>query len=205
MSGALLLVVLDLVGTFVFALSGALVGVRRQLDIFGVVVLAIVSAIGGGLLRDVLIGAVPPPALQDPRYVGVALVAGLIGFVAHGPIGRVEPVVVPLDAAGLGLFAVAGATKAIEAGLPAITAIALGVVTGVGGGVLRDLLAGEVPRVLRREVYAVAALLGAAVVVAADGLDVDRPVAAGAGVVLTFAVRMLSVRFQVHAPVARTE
>ena len=194
---------LDISGTAVFALSGSLVGVRKDLDIFGVSVLAVAAALGGGMVRDVLLGAVPPAALQHQVYLVTALVAALIGFRFHPRVGRLQASIQLLDAAGLGVFAVSGTLRSLAAGLGPISAILLGVITGVGGGVVRDVLAGEIPVVLRRDIYAVAALLGAAALVAAHRADVPDVPAAVAGVVITFAVRALAIRFNWQAPHAR--
>ncbi len=144
--------VLDLVGIFVFGITGALVGVRKKLDVFGIQVLALVTGLGGGFIRDVLIGgkAVPPAALADWRYLVVPVSAGLITFFLHPGIGRVERLVNVFDAAGLALFCVTGARKALDYGLSPLSAALLGTISGIGGGVIRDLLSGRVPVVLRQ-------------------------------------------------------
>ena len=157
-----LLVTLELVGIFVFALSGGLVAVRKHLDIFGVLVLAGTTGLGGGFLRDMLIDATPPAALDDWRYLLVPIAAGLTTFVFHPALGRMERLVNIFDAAGLGLFCVTGALKALEYGLGPIPAALMGMVTGIGGGMARDLLAGRVPVVFSSELYATPALAGAA-------------------------------------------
>ncbi len=164
----MLLMVLDLTGIFAFAISGGLVGVRKGLDVFGVLVLAAATGLGGGFVRDLLIGDVPPAALTDWRYLAVPVVGGLVTFWFHPALGRMERLVTVFDAFGLGLFAVVGALKALEYGLGPVPAALLGVVTAVGGGVLRDLLAGRVPVVLRSELYATPALVGAVVAVVGD-------------------------------------
>lgn len=199
-TGNPLLLAVDLLGTFVFALSGALLAVRRNFDVFGVAVLALAAALGGGVIRDLLIGAIPPVALVDGRYGAAALVAGAIGFVAHRPLERLGPAVRLFDAVGLGFFTVAGTSKALSAGLRPFAAVVLGVVTGVGGGIIRDLLAGEVPLVLRREIYAVAALVGASLVAAAELRGRYGIVAAGVAVGATFAIRMIAVARHWNAP-----
>lgn len=162
---SLVLVVLDLVGIFVFAISGGLVAVRKDLDMFGVLVLAGITGLGGGFARDVLIGAAPPAALADWRYLIVPVAAGLVAFWFHPGLGRREPLVNIFDAAGLGLFCVTGALKALAYGLGPVPAALMGLLTAIGGGVLRDLLAGRVPIVLRGELYATPALVGAAAAV----------------------------------------
>jgi uncharacterized membrane protein YeiH len=167
-TSGLLLVVLDMTGIFVFALSGGLVGVRKGLDVFGVLVLAAATGLGGGFMRDVLIGAVPPAALADWRYLAVPVVAGLVTFWFHPALGRMERLVTVFDAAGLGLFCVAGALKALDYGLGPVPAALMGTLTAVGGGMVRDVLAGRVPVVLRSELYATPALVGATVAVAGE-------------------------------------
>jgi len=143
------LVVLDLVGIFVFAISGALVAVRKGLDVFGVLVLAGTTGLGGGFLRDVLIGATPPAALEDWRYLLVPVAAGLITFLFHPALGRMERLVNIFDAFGLALFCVTGALKALDFGLTPLPAALMGMVTGIGGGMARDVLAGRVAGVGR--------------------------------------------------------
>jgi len=198
-----MLLALDLVGVFVFAISGALVAVRKELDVVGVVVLATVTGLGGGLIRDLLIGDVPPPGLADWRYLLVPIVAGLTTFFFHPTLGRMERVVNVFDAAGLGLFAVAGALKASDAGLGPLPAAILGMVTGVGGGMLRDVLAGRVPVILRKgELYAIPALGGAAVAVTGHEVGLESAVIAWPAAALTVVWRLLAMRRGWTAPVA---
>lgn len=198
-----LLLVLDLLGVFVFALSGALVAVQRRLDVFGVLVLGVVAALGGGVARDLLIG-VPPAALRDDRYLIVAVAAGIVVFFGGRHVERLAGAVRLFDAAGLGLFTAAGTSKALDAGLGAVPAIAVGCLTGIGGGVLRDVLVADVPLVLRREVYAVPAILGAIVVTVADGTGAPDGLATSLAASLVFTVRMVGVWRDWHAPVARS-
>ncbi|HSE72545.1 MAG TPA: trimeric intracellular cation channel family protein [Nocardioidaceae bacterium] len=195
-----ILVVLDLVGIFVFAISGGLVGVRKGLDIFGVLVLAGTTGLGGGFLRDVLIGAVPPAALADWRYLLVPFAAGLVTFWFHPALGRMERLVNVFDAAGLGLFCVTGALKALDYGLGPVPAALMGMATAIGGGVARDLLAGRVPVVLRSEIYATPALVGAAVAVVGDGLVGERWIVAIPAAVLCISWRLLAIRRGWNAP-----
>jgi uncharacterized membrane protein YeiH len=194
------LVVLDLVGIFVFAISGALVAVRRDLDIFGVLVLAGTTGLGGGFLRDVLIGATPPAALADWRYLLVPVSAGLLTFAFHGTVGRVERLITVFDAFGLALFCVTGALKALDYGLEPVPAALMGMVTAIGGGIARDLLAGRVPEVFRGELYATPALAGAAVVVLLDLLDQPTLVVAIAGAGVCLVWRLLALRLHWRAP-----
>jgi uncharacterized membrane protein YeiH len=189
-----LVLVLDLAGTFVFALAGATAGVRRELDIFGVLVLAFAAACAGGIVRDLLIGATPPAAISDWRYPATSLVAGVVAFRWHRAIERLSAPVRMFDAAGLALFAVAGAQKALAYELNPLMAALLGMLTGIGGGVARDMLLAQVPTVLRSDLYAVAALVGATVVVLGDRFDVAPVGAAVAGAALCFALRVLAIR-----------
>lgn len=156
-----LLLVLDLAGIAVFASTGALVGVRKELDVFGVVVLALITGLGGGVLRDVLIGSVPPAALDDWRYLVVPAVTAFAVFAFHPAFGRMERQIMVLDAVGLALFCVTGAVKADEAGLGVLAASALGMLSGIGGGMMRDVAAGRVPVIFRGELYATPAFAGA--------------------------------------------
>ena len=153
---------MDLGATFVFAISGATRGVHRRLDLFGVLVVAWVAAVAGGIARDLLIGAIPPAAIADWRYLATAVAAGLVGFFASDAIARLKTPVLLFDAAGLCLFAVTGTQKALAFGLDPVMAAMMGMITCVGGGVARDLLTLQIPTVLQSELYAVAALAGAA-------------------------------------------
>ena len=198
-----LLVVLDLAGTFVFALTGALVGVRHRLDLFGVLVLAFAAATAGGILRDLIIGAVPPPAIADARYFVVPVIAGLLTFVWHPVVTRLQGAVLVLDGAGLALLAVSGAVKALQFGLGPVAAVLLGGLTGIGGGMLRDVLVSEVPTVFRAELYAVAALAGATVVVAGDAVGAPAPAYAIGGALVCFGLRMVGVRRGWRLPTPR--
>ena len=194
--------VLDLAGTFVFALSGGMAGVKHRLDLFGVLVLSFAAANTGGITRDLLIGAVPPGAISDWHYLGVSLLAGLLTFYFPGRIDRQWNPVLVFDAAGLALFAVTGAGKALAHGLNPVMATLLGMLTGIGGGMARDVLLAQVPTVLRADLYAVAALLGAAVVVIAHHLQLPAGPAALAGAVLCFALRLLAIKHRWQLPVA---
>lgn len=205
---------LDLLGIFAFALSGGLVGVRARLDLFGVSVLAWVAGLGGGIIRDVFLGATPPVGISDPRYIATVLVAGLLVFALHGifvdlratrPKLRLRSIatsVKVLDAAGLAVFAVSGAMKALSLGAPALACVVVGLITAVGGGMLRDVLVGQVPEVLRRELYAVPAILGATIVVVAEHLDVLNLWVVWASVLIVFVTRMVAIYFDVHIPTA---
>jgi len=199
------LLVLDLIGTFVFALSGAVAGVRERLDLFGVLVLSFAAASAGGIMRDLLIGAVPPAAITDWRYLAVSLLAGLVVFFWYPISERLRNLrnhVLVFDAAGLALFAVAGTQKALGYRLNPIMAALLGVLTGIGGGMLRDVLVAEVPAVLRSDLYAVAALAGALLVVAGYVLNFPPTTMAMTGAALCFGMRLVAIRRGWRLPVA---
>lgn len=194
--------VLDLTGTFVFGLSGATLAVRRRLDLFGVMVLAVAAALAGGIIRDLVLGATPPASMRDPRYLMAALASGLCVFFGHRLVERLSKPVMLLDALGLGLFAASGCRRALEGGLDPLPAVILGVLTAVGGGALRDLLVAEVPRVLREDVYALAALVGACIVVAGARLNLAETPVLVTAVAVTFLLRVISVRRGWQAPKA---
>lgn len=193
---------LDLIGTFVFAISGAVAAANRRLDIFGTLVLSFVAGNFGGIARDLVIGAVPPAALTDGRYLLVSVLAGLITFFWQAGVDRLRSPVLLFDAAGLSLFAVAGAQKALGFGLNPVMAALLGMLTGIGGGMARDVLLAEIPQVLRSDLYAVAALTGASVVVIGKMLDLSYGVSALAGAALCFGLRFLAIRNHWNLPVA---
>lgn len=201
--GAMLLLVLDLLGIAVFAISGGLLAVRLRLDIVGVLVLATVTGLGGGWIRDVLIGDTPPASLEDWRYLLVPVSAGLLAFWFHPALARMDRLVIVFDAFGLGLFCVAGALKASEHGLGPVPAALLGMVTCIGGGLIRDVLANEVPAVLKSgELYAIPAVAGSAV--AAIGFELGAPTASVAvpAAALTIAWRLTAIRRGWKAPLS---
>ncbi|TWB21483.1 putative membrane protein YeiH [Nitrospirillum amazonense] len=190
----MVLSVADMAGTVLFAVEGAMAALRGGLDLFGVMVLSFATALGGGVLRDLLIGAAPPTALRDWRYPAMAFAAGAATFTGHTLVGQVPVgLMTILDAAGLSLFAVAGTEKALNRDIPPFSAMLMGTITGVGGGTLRDIMLAQVPAILRVDVYATAALLGAAVMTAAIRLGVAPRYAALAGGGACFALRMVSV------------
>ncbi|MDX6573455.1 MAG: hypothetical protein QOC86_2611 [Gaiellales bacterium] len=191
-----MLYALDLVGTFAFALSGALLAARKRMDVFGVVSLAIAAGLGGGIARDLLLGATPPAAITHWAYLATATAAGLVGFAAPRAVARARRTVLVVDAVGLGVFAVAGTAKALDHGVPAVGAVVIGVITAVGGGVARDLLAGDVPVILHSEIYATPAAL-AAVLVATVSRTAAVEVLAAA---LATAVRLAALRYRWSAP-----
>ncbi len=200
-----LVVALDLIGTFVFALSGAAEGVKHRLDLFGVLVLSFAAATAGGLARDVLIGAIPPAAISDLRYVFVPVIAGLVVFWTPKIVDRLRHAVLLFDAAGLALFVISGTYKALSFNLNPAAAVLLGVLTGIGGGIVRDLLVQEIPTVLRREIYAVAGLAGALVVVLGYHFHLPPTAVAIVAGVLCFGLRLISIRRNWQLPIARTD
>ena len=197
------LVTLDLVGIFVFAVTGALVAVRKNLDIFAALVLAGVTGLGGGFIRDVLIDATPPAALTDWRYLLAPVAAGLLTFAFHPAIGRLERVVTLFDAVGLALFCVTGALKAVEYGLGPVPAALMGMVTAIGGGMMRDVLAGNVPVIFEGAIYGTPALSGAVVAVLLARTDLPGLLVAAAGFTTCLLWRLLALVRGWSAPLPR--
>ncbi|MFJ2032582.1 trimeric intracellular cation channel family protein [Streptosporangium sp. NPDC087985] len=195
--------VLDLIGIFVFALSGALVAVRKRLDVVGMTVLAEMTALGGGILRDLILN-IRPAAFSSVGYVLVPIAATVIVFFWHPHVQRVMPAVNVLDAAGLGLFCAVGTEKAMNYGLSPLHGALLGVTTAVGGGILRDVLAGQIPNLLYdRQLYAVPATLGSVVMAVLYTLDLHGWPATLAAAVLAFGLRIAAMRLRLRAPLAR--
>ena len=188
-----MLLVFDLIGTFVFASSGALVARKAHLDLFGAFVLSLAAGTAGGILRDVLVGFTPPIALTEWRYPVTAL-AAMVAVAIRGEYleTRLKRPITMLDALGLGLFATTGTWRALDASLPVVTALFVGVITAVGGGVLRDMLVARVPVVLHREIYALAAAVASGLVVIAEVMDVDRVIAGVAAVAATASLRLVA-------------
>lgn len=196
----LFLTALDLIGTFVFGLSGAVAAAKRGLDVFGILVLSVVAATTGGIIRDVLIGAIPPATLVDWRYLAISLTAGILTFYRLTVIDRLQSPVQLFDAAGLAMFAVSGAQKALAYGLEPPMAALLGMLTGIGGGMARDIMLAEIPTVLRAELYAVAALAGAVVVVVGESFNLPSTATTLAGVVICLGLRLGSIYWGWHLP-----
>jgi uncharacterized membrane protein YeiH len=198
-----LLASFDLGGTFVFALSGATTAVKHRLDLFGILVLSFAAGNSGGIARDVMLGALPPAAIGDWRYVAVSVLGGLVTFFWFRTIDRLSSPVLVFDAAGLALFAVAGAGKALDFGAGPVAAILSGMLTGIGGGMARDILVTEIPTVLRTELYAIAALVGAATVVIGHILLLPSGASAVAGAILCFGLRFMAMKRGWSLPIAR--
>jgi len=199
-----LILSLNLAGTFVFGISGGLAAVRARLDLFGVMVLAAVVGLAGGITRDLLIGT-PPATFRDWRYLAVVGGAGVVAFYGAPSLERVRRSVLLFDAFGLGLFCVTGATKALDFGVGPAQAILLGAITGIGGGIMRDVLLREIPSVLRNELYAIPALLGAGILVLAQKLGSGSPVFPALGAAICVAVRLAGLRYDVNVPIAPSE
>jgi uncharacterized membrane protein YeiH len=198
-----LILAADLGGTFVFAVEGARAAVNARLDLLGVMVLSFVTALGGGILRDVLIGDTPPSAIRDPRYPLMALAGGALTFLLYRFVARIPAeVITVLDAGGLALFAVAGTQKALVFGIRPLIAAAFGTLTAVGGGVVRDVLLAHIPGVLRVDIYATAALAGSLTMIAARRLGL--PIWAGslAGALVCIALRLVAVARHWNLPTA---
>jgi uncharacterized membrane protein YeiH len=198
-----LLLALDLTGTFVFAVNGALTGLEAaRLDIVGMLTLGMMTALGGGIVRDTLIDALPPAAFRYWPYLAVAAGGALIAFFFSRALRRFSLPIELLDAAGLSLFCVTGATKSLQYGLGAASAVILGAVTGVGGGTIRDVLVRRVPTVLTSGLYAIPALVGAAIAVAAVRTGVYGAPAAIGAALACFLTRAAGIRYNLNAPVA---
>ena len=206
MTASSLVRALDIGGVFVFAVSGASLAARKRFDVVGLVVLAMATGLGGGIIRDVLLGATPPAAMRDQLYLAAAAGAAVLVLVAHRTVERVGRAVLVFDAAGLGLFAVTGASLAADAGLEPAAAVVLGTTTAVGGGIVRDVLAREIPAVFRPDtaLYAIPAASGAALTVAAVEADVYGTAAAVVIVLVVFLFRILAMRHEWRAPTARS-
>jgi uncharacterized membrane protein YeiH len=197
----LLLLVLDFVGTFAFALNGALTAVRAErLDIFGVITLGMFTGLGGGTIRDVFLDALPPATFVDWRYLALAAAGGLIAFVLTRRLERLTMAITVLDAVGLSVFAVLSAYKALNMGFGVPQAMIVGTITAVGGGTIRDVLIGRIPTVLRSELYAIPALIGAGCAAAGHHFGYHGTVAALGSAAVCFVIRMVGVRFDLHAP-----
>lgn len=196
--------VLDGFGSFVFALSGGLLAVEKRFDLFGVLVLSFVVAVAGGVTRDLLIGAVPPAAIEGWHTLAVAMVAGLLTFYVYPKVQSRRRDVLLFDAVGLGVFAVTGTQKALQYGIDPVMAAVLGMVSGIGGGILRDILAGEVPTVLRADLYAVAALAAGSIVSLGDVFDMPPFYPMLLGSAACVFLRMMAIYCGWHVPAARS-
>lgn len=204
MSESFLFTFLDLVGTFVFALSGAIAAKQRNLDLFGIAAAAFIVACGGGIVRDLCIGAIPPLGLSDWRYLGVSMLAVLAVIDAYPLVVRLAYPVRFFDGIGMGFFAVAGAHKALSYGHGAETAILLGMFTAVGGGMMRDILLNRIPLILQKEIYASAALLGAAIEVIGEHQGWSTQWVPWVGILVSSGLRQLSLKYGWQLPTFST-
>lgn len=200
MNEQLLFNLVDLAGTFAFAISGATAARRCNLDLFGILAIAFITACGGGIARDLCIGAIPPAGLSDWRYLFTAIVAALLTIVAYPWVERLTYPVRLFDAMGLGLFAVYGAHKALLFGHNAEVAILLGMITAVGGGMARDVLLARVSVVLQKEIYALAAFAGAALAVLGEYYRWPAVWATWLPILVCFGLRFLSLRYHWNLP-----
>jgi uncharacterized membrane protein YeiH len=199
------LYVLDLFGVAVFAVSGALTAGRKSMDLFGVVVIAVITAVGGGTVRDLLLDRRPIFWIEDPTYLLVCVLAAG-GTLAYARLLRPPRYsLLVADAFGLAVFTFIGARAAHEAGVPAPIVVLMGTITGVAGGLMRDVLCTEVPLVLRREIYATAAIAGAVVFVVLTNLGISGPLIAFPTVATVFGLRLTALRFGLHVPSPRTK
>src|SRR3954470_5777028 len=199
-----LILALNLAGTFIFGLSGGLAAVGAKLDLFGIVAAAGVVGLAGGTPRALLIG-VPPATFRDWRYLAAAAAAGLVCFFGRPALERMLRSVLIFDAVGLGLFCVTGATKALDFGVGPVPAILLGAITGIGGGILRDVLLRDVPTVLRHDLYAIPALLGAGVLVVAQESGSSNPAFPVVAAALCVGVRLIGLKYGINVPIAPSE
>ncbi|WP_131104622.1 trimeric intracellular cation channel family protein [Ornithinimicrobium sufpigmenti] len=196
-----LLVFLDLAGVFVFAVNGAMTAIRAtRLDIVGVVTLGMLTGLGGGTIRDILLDALPPAAFVDWRYLVTAAGGGLVAFALSQRLDRLGRPIVVLDAIGLSVFAVIGASKAVALDFGYLQAVLVGVITACGGGTLRDVMILRVPTVLRSELYAIPALVAATITVGLLHLDIYSLWAALGAAAACFLIRIVGLRYDLNAP-----
>lgn len=192
--------ILDFIGTVAFAISGASLGVRRRMDLFGVLVLAAVTATAGGVMRDLLIGETPPAAIADWKPLTVAIASGLFTFYFKPLLRKLRSPVLIFDAAGLAVFAVVGTKKALVHGVPFGSAVVLGLISSIGGGLVRDLMTAQTPTVLRSEIYAVAALTASVVVAGGSVLKLSPRLAVPTALISAFVLRVIAIRRMWNLP-----
>lgn len=196
--------ILEIAGTFAFAISGAVAAKQRGLDLFGICALAFTAACGGGIIRDICIGAIPPAALKNWQYLASAVVAAGLTVSLYSLVQKLNRPVIVFDAVGLSLFAVTGAQKALAYNMNGEAAVLLGITTAVGGGVLRDILLNRIPVILEKEIYASAALVGAAIIVLGGYLTwMPTDWIAVVGLTACFTLRMLALHFHWNLPTPR--
>jgi len=198
-----LLYALDLVGTAAFAASGAWAGIRRDMDLFGVLVLGLVTATGGGTLRDILLGDAPPFCLQDETYLYLSVAVALLVFAFHRRLDFLQHPLLYFDAIGLGTFVVIGTGKALRFELGPLGAVLMGVMTATAGGVVRDILSNRVPLILRKEIYASACLAGGLLLVLLQAAALPPALTALIAAAAVISVRLLAIRYNWSLPHAR--
>lgn len=187
--------IIDLGGTFAFAISGAIAAKEKGLDVFGILVVAFTVACGGGVIRDISIGAIPPAGLSDWRYLVTSMIAAIIAMGVHSLMKLLDRPVILFDALGLSFFAVSGAEKALGFGHNNEVAILLGMITAVGGGVIRDIFLNRIPVIFEKEIYASAALLGSVVVVTGHSFGVSNDLIIPAGFIVCLTIRLLALKY----------
>jgi len=195
--------IFDIFGTFAFAISGAIAGVRKKMDLYGILVLAIVTAVGGGTLRDTLLGRTPPFIFKDYNYLYVSVFAALIVFFFHKKLEERYSLLLIMDALGLGVFTVIGISIGLDSNIGYPGALLMGVMTGTAGGMVRDVLQKEIPLVLQREIYASACIAGGFVFLGFEYFGLNRNLGIVISALLVFAVRFLSIRNRWSLPKAR--
>ena len=200
-----LLDIFEIIGTIAFAISGALIGIRKELDIFGVTFLAITTAVGGGIFRDVFLGNTPPTAFVKPIYCFISILSALLTFVFHKKILKLKNIIFILDAIGLGTFTGIGSTTAMAYNIDKpFLVISMGLLTGVGGGILRDVFVKDIPLVFRREIYAIASILGASSLYYAYSYF-KNTLPLYICFIFTFTIRIIAVKYNLHLPVLRAD
>jgi len=192
--------ILDLAGTFVFAISGIRLAAEKDMDIFGAIVIGVATAIGGGTIRDLLLGSTPVAWMQDAVYLYVIISAVILGLFFNRYIFELKNTLLVFDSIGLGIFTISGMQKALDFGLSTEYAIILGIITATGGGILRDILANEVPVILRKEIYATACFVGAILFLVLQKIGLNNEICSLITVILILIIRTIAVKFNISFP-----
>lgn len=199
----MLIYILEILGTAVFAITGALKAVKHELDILGILVLASITGTGGGILRDLILGDTPPSSFVDETYFIISLISALIVFFMAPKIVKIWQIIRIGDAIGLGLFTAIGAAKGISYEMGIIGIILTGAITATGGGIIRDILVNEIPLVIRKDFYATAAIIGSLFLIGAETLHIDTTTSILSAAALTTGLRLLAMKLNLHLPKAR--
>lgn len=200
----ILLSILEMLGTIAFAASGALTGIQKGLDLFGILCLSITTSIGGGLIRDVLLNNLPPVALKNPLYCIIAIIVTIFTCIFHKKIVRISKVILIVDAIGLGVFTALGANTALQKGADTLyTVIFAAVITGIGGGILRDVFVKDIPYVFRKEIYAVASMIGAFILYYTYNYF-PHVISLCICFIITFTVRLIAIKYELNLPVVKS-